>query len=511
MMAKFLIFFVAACLFGRFDVEGKYIEGHLQTAEDWHFLARFCFLSEKGRLEFEFEYPRQDYEPQNILLYYDEPDQWPAVYKSDKNCTQRKNALNPANNQIIKLTDRYYWSGCRSETISGVEIFRCSAGRTFRSGRERWWFFALEHCNAPKGLNLKYKITMTNGEDLLHKHFSADEFYILPIDIAFLIAIFLVFLGSVYVAVSLRNRQLFHTTYKMYMTSLVLEFFHLFIMCIAYGKYANDGLENYGLISFGRAFEAGSILVFLLMLILLGKGYTITRGRLSTGGSIKIAIFMTLYAITYAVLFIYEANFFDPGEVLYLYESPPGYGLIALRMIGWIWFCYAIFFTLKHYPEKSSFYFPFFVFYTLWFWASTVVIFVASSAIDQWVREKTVVGVMNTVTFLGQVFFLILTRPSAANSNFPYHVRTTQIGVMGSAPTQGGAPVTAGKETESFTPHPYAPSSNLSLEMSTTNGGPNFTELFTVSNTRSTPQNGSIDKFPHEPTKPVGNPFIVTS
>ena len=57
---------------------------------------------------------------------------------------------------------------------------------------------------------------------------------------------------------------------------------------------------------------------------------------------------------------------FDPGEVLYLYESEPGYGLVALRLIAWVWFCYAIFFTLKHFPEKSTFYYPFFIFYTVW-------------------------------------------------------------------------------------------------------------------------------------------------
>ena len=50
------------------------------------------------------------------------------------------------------------------------------------------------------------------------------------------------------------------------------------------------------------------MLVFLLMLILMAKGYTITRGRLSTSGSIKITVFMTLYVIVYGVLFIYEAN-----------------------------------------------------------------------------------------------------------------------------------------------------------------------------------------------------------
>ena len=57
---------------------------------------------------------------------------------------------------------------------------------------------------------------------------------------------------------------------------------------------------------------------------------------------------------------------FDEGEVLYLYESVAGFCLIALRGLCWIWFIYAIFFTLKHYPEKGLFYYPFFFFYTIW-------------------------------------------------------------------------------------------------------------------------------------------------
>lgn len=43
---------------------------------------------------------------------------------------------------------------------------------------------------------------------------------------------------------------------------------------------------------------------------------------------------------------------FDPGEVLYLYESPAGYGLIILRIAAWCMFIYSTVFTLKHYPEK---------------------------------------------------------------------------------------------------------------------------------------------------------------
>jgi hypothetical protein len=52
--------------------------------------------------------------------------------------------------------------------------------------------------------------------------------------------------------------------------------------------------------------------------------------------------------------------------VLYLYESPPGYGIIFLRIIAWWMFMYSTIFTLKHYPEKSRFYYPFNIVGTLW-------------------------------------------------------------------------------------------------------------------------------------------------
>lgn len=58
----------------------------------------------------------------------------------------------------------------------------------------------------------------------------------------------------------------------------------------------------------GRIMEAISTLTFLLLLILLAKGFTVTRARLKSSTSAKIGIFMTLYAITYAVLFFHEQS-----------------------------------------------------------------------------------------------------------------------------------------------------------------------------------------------------------
>jgi len=50
----------------------------------------------------------------------------------------------------------------------------------------------------------------------------------------------------------LRKRQLFHTSYKLYLASLSSAVFYLFIMCMAYGKYANDGKRNEGFRTFGN-------------------------------------------------------------------------------------------------------------------------------------------------------------------------------------------------------------------------------------------------------------------
>lgn len=55
-------------------------------------------------------------------------------------------------------------------------------------------------------------------------------------------------------------------------------------------------------------FTAASETCFLLLLLLLAKGYTVTRGRLPVAASIKITVFMCLYVVTYLSLFIYETK-----------------------------------------------------------------------------------------------------------------------------------------------------------------------------------------------------------
>ncbi|KAM8870463.1 transmembrane protein 145 isoform 2-T2 [Spinachia spinachia] len=390
-------------------VLGKYVKGLVNTKEDWLFLTRFCYLTDFGRLDFRFRYPKSHC-CQNILLYFDDSSQWPAVYK------------------------------------------RHEKG---------------------EGLQLEYEMKLTNGQSFWTQHFSADEFGILETDITFLVIFSLVFLLSCYFAYNLKGRQLLHTTYKMFMTAAGVEVLSLLFHCVYWGLYARDGVGNGSLKILGKLLFSVSFLVFLLMLILLGKGFTVTRARISHSGSVKLSIYMTVYTITYVILFIYEAEFFDPGDVLYAYDSPAGYGLMGLQLLAYVWFSYAVLVSLKHYPEKQPFYIPFFTTYTLWFFAVPVMALIANFGIPRWAREKIVNGIQLGIHFYAHMVFLVITRPSAANKNFPYHVRTSQIGILLSSP-KAGEGGERGQGGEGFPHHAYGNGSFLG------DSQPNFTELFSI-------------------------------
>ncbi|XP_020663572.2 transmembrane protein 145 isoform X1 [Pogona vitticeps] len=441
---------------------GKYVKGNISTKEDWVFLTRFCFLSDYGRLDFQFRYPEAKC-CENILLYFDDPSQWPSVYKKEnKDCLMKESVIRPENNQVINLTTQYAWSGCKLVTENSVRYLSCASGRSFRSVRERWWYVALSKCGGD-GLELEYEMILTNGKSFWTRHFSADEFGILETDITFLLIFILILIISCYFGYLLKGRQLLHTTYKMFMMAAGVEVLSLMFFCIYWGQYASDGIGKSSLKILAKLLFSVSFLIFLLMLILLGKGFTVTRGRISHTGSIKLSVYMTLYTITHVVLFIYEAEFFDQAQVLYTYESPAGYGLIALQFVAYIWFCYAILITLKQFPEKQPFYVPFFAAYTLWFFAVPVTALIANFGIPKWAREKIVNGIQLGIHLYAHAVFLIMTRPSAANKNFPYHVRTSQIGIV--------EEVAAGAK---FPHHVYGNVTFISDSV------PNFTELFSI-------------------------------
>ena len=129
------------------------------------------------------------------------------------------------NNQFINLTVSIPENGCTKKNISGREYIQCIGTRNFNTARDRWWFVAVSNCGSSKGLQLAYKFIMTNGpkKDILHHHFSADEFYLLPILMTATSIHMIILFMSIWSAIVLKARHLFHATYKLYLTLVFLH------------------------------------------------------------------------------------------------------------------------------------------------------------------------------------------------------------------------------------------------------------------------------------------------
>lgn len=131
---------------------------------------------------------------------------------------------------------------------------------------------------------------------------------VLPVLMAFSVAYSFLLLAIIICSIELKSRQLLHSTYKLFVFSTLIQFFGIVFKSMCYLKYAVNGLGSPGLRVMGNMFMGMSETCFLLLLLLLAKGYTVTRGRLPLSAGVKVTIFMCLYVVTYISLFIYEAK-----------------------------------------------------------------------------------------------------------------------------------------------------------------------------------------------------------
>ena len=133
-------------------------EGELKTDKDWYgFMANITIMT-TGRMTFEFEYPA-DKCCQNVLFYLEDQ---VSILNARMNCWQKEALLRPEDDQILRLTPRFSWSGCHMSQHGGVSTYICNGGRSFAStvggDTPTSWYIAISNCASLLGLEMKYKL-----------------------------------------------------------------------------------------------------------------------------------------------------------------------------------------------------------------------------------------------------------------------------------------------------------------------------------------------------------------
>eukprot|EP00116_Pleurobrachia_bachei_P004866 sb/3465128/ len=355
----------------------------------------------------------------NLSLYYDSPEQWDTVYQSGLPCTTRESAA-------MDVVDVAPARRCQMEGSRWI----CRAVRYLRGQRARWWYVTMSNCNRKSVGDLhdfEYNLVFTNGEEFSVKHFSADEVGILEGSAVSLMACFFLFITTCVYTKLLRERRLWHSTFKTLQLSLIFYILHLALKFTHFMLIGLEGTAPKWIILISKISETLSTTCFLALLLCLSSGFTVVTPSLTICGLGAVLTFTGCFTLIVSICILWESIVFDPAEVLYTYQSPPGYLLAAIHIPIWFYFVISCLRTGMVHRRKAHFYISLGCFFSLWLLALPIILMAANTTLQAWIRLKTVTLVEQAVRVAGYIYMVVVFAPTQTNKHFPFHLRVTQV------------------------------------------------------------------------------------
>ena len=436
------------------NVNALYENHRISGTKTWTYVSKFCFNPDSDETGGEYKglFQYKVYFPKNTSLkwyvYYHGADSWRAAYDNkDSGCIEKGNIAYKTGN-VFSLYDKPslktvdHSDSIFSKSPNSVQLVEGEL--VFRAKRARWFYFALGNCHSrlnkhgymvdetvmqPKEAEVKavVELTMTNGKDS-EMHFSADELGKLTTYTSYFVIYLMMFLcpGS-YILVTLKKRKMLHHTVKIAMLSFSLETVSIFLGFVYQSSYGSKGYKYVNLDASSAFFHAAADIALLTLLLVIAKGWTIVRRKISAKGRVKIGIFVMLYAATYFGVLIWHYTVGkDPAAITYFYDSPPGQILQWLRVVAIAWFTYACHTTKVNYSSKKTFYCIFYLVGITWLAALPLQVVLANT-LSLWYRSAFIANFELTFNLLVYIGFFVLFWPSTFNKNFPFHAKTSDM------------------------------------------------------------------------------------
>ncbi|KAJ8601096.1 hypothetical protein CTAYLR_007839 [Chrysophaeum taylorii] len=369
----------------------------------WIFLERFC-LDKRSRYELEAR--------GGSLLVYEGLDTFRHMYK--------------ASYSTLPLGDRVEvakWRGNNTDTrTSGKPRFLFVVGVSFDDScacNRSSLFCDVEvanWCAAPTEIEYRFRFRNGNSE------FGYDEIAVFPASIAFFCVECAVAASSIVARRLLAARRKLHFSARMLNESIMFEWVSQLLRMGYYAAFAHGGAAPSLLLVSSRVSRLVADLEIVILFLILAKGWTIVRRKLSAFGRLQLAILSTTYAIVSFVAFSWSLISYDPAVATFPYDGPPGTFFAVIRCFAAVWFISSVNTTLRD-GSKVRFFEKLRLLGATWLlWPPFVILVVANLAPA--VTRASVFFVFDTAGFVGaQLALVIMYNP--ATTTFPFHEMTT--------------------------------------------------------------------------------------
>eukprot|EP01113_Clastostelium_recurvatum_P003959 TRINITY_DN11755_c0_g2_i2.p1 TRINITY_DN11755_c0_g2~~TRINITY_DN11755_c0_g2_i2.p1 ORF type:complete len:418 (+),score=92.58 TRINITY_DN11755_c0_g2_i2:57-1310(+) len=381
----------------------KYIQGTVKVNTDFVYIDRFVF-DNRGNGTLDFTIMSSDPNAGNFrLALYNDVDRsiWLRAYenKENMNCEQRLALAN------------------------GIEPITLSTPSTIifeDIQRPHYWWFVITNCGS-SSTELDYQMHFYNsGPSLWTKEFSFDiqglEGLFLFYFLAYLVG------GALHgyaVWVLIRSRS-YHPIVRILSIVIGLEGLYVFCHFVHLAAYSHNGVGAEALAAIGNFLEFTAQVFFISLLILIAKGWAITKTTLEDK-RINIVIAAVLGA-GYLALFIWMYAAPNTALSLYMYDSVAGVILVVLRVLAMFYFLWCLRTTVleENHPTKRRFYLIFGVAYLIWFLMLPLIVSIAAGLAknEPWMMSKSVTGLYVTTNAVALAGLAYLLWPTRANEYF---------------------------------------------------------------------------------------------
>nr|XP_014085793.1 integral membrane protein GPR180 [Bactrocera oleae] len=226
--------------------------------------------------------------------------------------------------------------------------------------------------------------------------FSFDQQNLLEMYMIFLL-VYMVLLPVQIYAVRLQK----HPVTRLFTLSLASEFISLAFITAHLIKFAINGVGMPNMQTAGDILDIFSRTTFMLILLLLAKGWAVTRQQINRTGWIMLMSIWVPYCAFQMFLYVWDKTEVDIISDIDEYQTWPGWIVLILRTSFMTWFLYELRNTMKyeHSTKKLDFLLHLGASSLVWFIYLPIVAIVALQVSPMW-RYKLLLGITNSADCL---------------------------------------------------------------------------------------------------------------
>nr|CAD7602716.1 unnamed protein product [Timema genevievae] len=208
-----------------------------------------------------------------------------------------------------------------------------------------------------------------------------------------------------------------HPVTRLFTASLLLEFLALCFILIHVLKFAFDGVGVGGMAVAGDILDILSRTTFMLLLLLLAKGWAVTRMEL-TYKPLVFSIWF-LYGVVHILLYVWNMTEVDIVDDIDEYQTWPGWLIIVFRTLIMVWFLYELRNTMlyEHNTQKLNFFLHFGASALVWFIYLPIIALIALQVSALW-RFKLLLGITYSADCLAYCVMTHLLWPARSEQYF---------------------------------------------------------------------------------------------